>query len=233
MNNLGEEAEAFFRHGDEGTYEGGPASIAPLVQCDDPANDWDVRSADDWLDRRRLFKRFVATVVGGLSAGLVILFACLLATRGRTVEDQKPIPRPASLPRVPQAPALPAATVVVPAATAAVPAVVPAATAAVPAVVPAATTAVPAATAVKATLDEPLSPPEASSAAVRAPSAPSPVSRGVASTRSHALGPYQRAPSDPRRATAADALPRGSADLPVLSGKLRVFGGPPTAFFPN
>lgn len=217
MNNLDEEAEAFFRRGDEGTYEGGPASIAPLVQCDEPASDRDLRSADDWLERRRVLKRFVATVVGGLSAGLVILFACLLVARARTGDDQKPIPRPASLSRVTQAPIVPAATAVPAAA-------VPAATAAVPAA------AVPSATAVKAMLDEPLLPPPASSVAARAPSA---ARRVVVATRSHAPRLRERAPTIPRRATTADALPRGSADLPVLSGRLRVFGGPPTAFFPN
>src|SRR5262249_55877777 len=76
--NLGDEAEAFFRMGEDGTYEGGPASIAPLAVCEEPAEVWDIDSADEWLERRRRFKRLVATVIGGLGAGLVVLSMCLL-----------------------------------------------------------------------------------------------------------------------------------------------------------
>jgi hypothetical protein len=100
MNNLGDEAEAFFRSGDEGTYEGGPATLVPLVLEDEPADALDLRSTDEWLARRRRLKRFVGTVVGGLSAGLIILSVCLLGTRARSADDDKRGPQPASLPRV-------------------------------------------------------------------------------------------------------------------------------------
>src|ERR1700753_2523089 len=100
MNDLDDEAEAFFRSGDEGNYEGGPASMVPLVLSEEPAEPWPLRSADEWLERRRRVKRFVARVVGGLSAGLVVLSVCLLGARARTAEESPRRPAPASLPPV-------------------------------------------------------------------------------------------------------------------------------------
>jgi hypothetical protein len=84
--NLGDDAEAFFRTGDEGTYEGGPASVIPFALCEELAEDLTVRVTDEQLERRRRLKRIVATLVGSLSAGLLFLFAWLLGVTAHATE---------------------------------------------------------------------------------------------------------------------------------------------------
>lgn len=73
-----EEADAFFRDGDAGTYEGGPAvSLAPVATpelLDEP----EPRGAEH-LVRRNKLKRVVTAVVGSLGAGLVLVGAWRLA----------------------------------------------------------------------------------------------------------------------------------------------------------
>jgi hypothetical protein len=194
---------------DEGTYEGGPASIVPLVLCEEPAEVWDLQSADEWLERRRRFKRFVATVVGGLGAGLVILSVCFLAARARGAEDVNPT-RQAFSPHVTTTPVVPAATPVAEA---------PIAVADAPIAVADAPDGV-------SELDGRSSPEEATVVAE-----PAPVVRRAEVTRSRLPSP--RASFAPARPQAATHLPRGSVDLPTLSGSISGLRGPPTAVFSN
>jgi hypothetical protein len=79
VTTLGEDAEAFFRTGDEGTYEGGPASDMPCALCDEPTEELTVGVTEEQLERRRRLKRIVATIVGTLGTGLLLLFGWLLA----------------------------------------------------------------------------------------------------------------------------------------------------------
>lgn len=196
MNKLDDDAEAFFRNGDEGTYVGGPASIVPLV-CEEPAEAWDLESADEWLERRRRLKRFVATVVGGLGAGLAILSLCVLAARARSADDVNPTRQAALPPQVKSAPVVPAATTVAEA--------------------PVAMAEVPAAVA------EPES--QTSTAEATAVPEPAPVVQRVDAPRSRAPSP-RRIWVTPSR-TKAPELPRGSANLPSVSG---VVSGSTAAF---
>jgi hypothetical protein len=221
MKDLGDEAEAFFRSGDEGTYEGGPASsIAPFVLCDEPTEDWGLQSADEWLERRRRLKRLVATVVG-VGACLMILSVCLLAARARGADDVNPRRQAASLPVATNAP------VVAPAPVMPAP-VMPAPVVPAP-VVPAPVVPAPVAIA------QPEEPASAAEAPVVTEPAPSPavVDRHVDSTRSEAPSSPRRTAFVPMRTKAVRNLPRGSADLPLVSGVVSGPGGPPTAVFSN
>ncbi len=92
MSNLGEDTEAFFRKGDEGTYEGGPGSVIPLELCDDTAEDAPIGVTEGQLERRRRFKRVVGTIVGTLGSGLVL--ALLLGTSARATDDEGPSANP-------------------------------------------------------------------------------------------------------------------------------------------
>lgn len=96
MSNLGDDAEAFFRTGDEGTYEGGPASDIPFALCEELSEDLPVRVTDEQLERRRRLKRIVATIVGTFGTGLLFLFAWLLgvSTHATEVEGSRPLSRP-------------------------------------------------------------------------------------------------------------------------------------------
>jgi len=108
MDNLGEEAEAFFRSGDEGTYQGGPASIVPFELCEDAVEDPPLDASEEVLERRRKLKRWVATIVAALSAGLVVLLAGLFVgaqhpaehedAASRSVQAQPVITPPATPP---------------------------------------------------------------------------------------------------------------------------------------
>jgi len=73
-----EEADAFFRDGDAGTYEGGPAvSLAP-VTTPDLLDEPHPRNAEH-LARRAKLKRVVTAVVGSLGAGLLLVGVWRLA----------------------------------------------------------------------------------------------------------------------------------------------------------
>ena len=196
MKDLGDEAEAFFRSGDEGTYEGGPASILPFVVSEELTEDWDLQSADEWLERRRRLKRFVATVVGGLSAGLMILSMCLLAARSRGADDLNPRRQAASLPEVTRPPVVAPALIL------------------------------PAPSVAAAQPDEPVLAAQASVVTEPSPSPTSVEARSEA-TRSKAPASPRRTAFVTTRAKAARNLPRGSADLPLISG---VVAGPTAAF---
>jgi len=187
MNNLDDDAEAFFRSGDEGTYQGGPASVVPFV-CEEPAEAWDLQSADEWLERRRRLKRFVATFVGGLSAGLAILSLCLLAARARSAEDVNPTRQAALPPQVTNAPVVPAVTALAEA--------------------PVAVADAPVAVA------EPES--RTSTEEANVVTEPPPVVKRVDPPRSRAPSP-RRIWVAPSRTGATD-LPRGSVNLPSVSG---------------
>jgi hypothetical protein len=88
VTTLGEDAEAFFRTGDEGTYEGGPASDIPYALCDEPTEELTVGVTDEQLERRRRLKRIVATIVGALGTGVVLLFGWLLAVSAHATPVQ-------------------------------------------------------------------------------------------------------------------------------------------------
>jgi hypothetical protein len=88
--NLGDDAEAFFRTGDEGTYEGGPASDIPFALCEELAEELTVRVTDEQLERRRRLKRMVATIVGTLGTGLLFLLAWLLGASAHATEVEGP-----------------------------------------------------------------------------------------------------------------------------------------------
>lgn len=82
MSHLGEEAEAFFKKGDEGTYEGGPRSLTPST-CDLPVEEDDTLTAEviaGQLERRTRMQHLVTKVVGGLGIGLLFLLLLRLGT---------------------------------------------------------------------------------------------------------------------------------------------------------
>lgn len=74
MSHLGDDAEAFFQKGDEGTYDGGPQSLGPLAR--DAAHESDDLATEvtpELLERRDRFQRIVKSVVGVLGAGVLVL----------------------------------------------------------------------------------------------------------------------------------------------------------------
>ena len=93
MSHLGEEAEAFFKKGDEGTYEGGPRSLTPS-SCDLPVEENESLTAEviaSQLERRTRMQHLVTKVVGGLGIGLLVLLPLRLGTsrtaNGETTES--------------------------------------------------------------------------------------------------------------------------------------------------
>jgi hypothetical protein len=94
MSNLGEDADAFFRSGDEGTYEGGPASVIPFALCDELAEDLTIGATEEQLERRRRLKRLVATIVGALGVGLLCLFTWFVGASARATDGDRPSARP-------------------------------------------------------------------------------------------------------------------------------------------
>lgn len=74
MSHLGDDAEAFFRQGDDGTYEGGPKSLSPSTR--DVAHEEDDLTTEvtpELLERRDRLQRIVKGVVGTLGACVVVL----------------------------------------------------------------------------------------------------------------------------------------------------------------
>lgn len=74
MSHLGDDAEAFFRQGDDGTYEGGPKSLSPSTR--DIAHEEDDLTTEvtpELLERRDRLQRIVKGVVGTLGACVVVL----------------------------------------------------------------------------------------------------------------------------------------------------------------
>ncbi|HEX4334501.1 MAG TPA: hypothetical protein VH062_01235 [Polyangiaceae bacterium] len=84
MTHLDDDAEAFFRRGEEGTYDGGPASLLPFATDEQPDSAPSLGSTLDQLERRRKFARLVTTIVGSL--GAVLVLAVLLGAHARAVE---------------------------------------------------------------------------------------------------------------------------------------------------
>jgi len=73
---LGDAAEAFFREGDEGRYEGGPIdSLAPVMAPDLVIDDAPTPPSPELLARRLRLQRMVTTVVGSLGAAFVLMAA--------------------------------------------------------------------------------------------------------------------------------------------------------------
>jgi hypothetical protein len=83
-----EEADAFFKLGDEGTYVGGPRSFPPVLRESDD-EELAVGLGTEQLERRDRLKRFVTTLVGALSAAVMVLLPFKLGAFGSAVL-QKP-----------------------------------------------------------------------------------------------------------------------------------------------
>lgn len=74
MSHLGEDAEAFFQKGDEGTYDGGPRSLVPATRETLPElEELTTEVTPELLERRDRLQRIVTTVVGVLGAGVLVL----------------------------------------------------------------------------------------------------------------------------------------------------------------
>ena len=89
MSHLGEEAEAFFKKGDEGTYEGGPRSLTP-TSSDLPVEENESLTAEliaDQLERRTRMQHLVTKIVGGLGVGLLLLLSVRLGA-SRTADRE-------------------------------------------------------------------------------------------------------------------------------------------------
>ncbi|HVW24841.1 MAG TPA: hypothetical protein VHC69_05695 [Polyangiaceae bacterium] len=85
MSHLGDDAEAFFQKGDDGTYDGGPQSLGPVAR--DAAHESDDLATEvtpELLERRDRFQRIVKTVVGVLGAGVLVLLPFRLGIAGGT-----------------------------------------------------------------------------------------------------------------------------------------------------
>ena len=69
-----EEVDAFFKLGDEGTYAGGPHSIAPVTRAGELGDDeLAVGLSTEQLERRDRMKRLVTKVVGSLGTAVMVL----------------------------------------------------------------------------------------------------------------------------------------------------------------
>ena len=69
-----EEINAFFKLGDEGTYAGGPHSIAPVTRAGELGDDeLAVGLSTEQLERRDRMKRLVTKLVGSLGAAVMVL----------------------------------------------------------------------------------------------------------------------------------------------------------------
>jgi len=102
VSHLGEEAEAFFQKGDEGTYEGGPRSLSPsALEAAQEADDLTTELIPELLERRDRFQRIVKTIVGTLGAGVLVLLPFRLGIAGgsstATVAQVTELPTPGAL----------------------------------------------------------------------------------------------------------------------------------------
>jgi hypothetical protein len=129
VSHLGEEAEAFFKKGDEGTYEGGPLSMMPSsVDCPALGEEDENLTTEliaGQLERRSRMQRLVTKIVGGLGVGVLLLVPARSwvgrAAGGTSAESLAVIaPRahaaPLPLAEVPKAAELPVAAPELPAA---------------------------------------------------------------------------------------------------------------------
>ena len=81
MSHLGDDAEAFFQQGDDGTYEGGPKSLSPSTR--DVAHEEDDLTTEvtpELLERRDRLQRIVKGVVGTLGACVLVLLPLRLGS---------------------------------------------------------------------------------------------------------------------------------------------------------
>jgi hypothetical protein len=112
VSHLGEDADAFFQKGDEGTYDGGPRSLRPSTR--DSVSDDDLTTAvtPELLERRSRLQRLVTRFVGGLgvSVAVLLLVRLQLSAHSSDAVSQPAVQGPAvSLPL--QLPVAPAAVV--------------------------------------------------------------------------------------------------------------------------
>jgi hypothetical protein len=83
VSHLGDDAEAFFQQGDDGTYEGGPKSLSPSTR--DTAHEEDDLTTEvtpALLERRDRLQRVVKGVVGTLGACVLVLLPFRLGIAG-------------------------------------------------------------------------------------------------------------------------------------------------------
>ena len=83
MSHLGDDAEAFFQQGDDGSYEGGPKSLSPSTR--DTAHEEDDLATEvtpALLERRDRLQRMVKGVVGTLGACVLVLLPFRLGIAG-------------------------------------------------------------------------------------------------------------------------------------------------------
>jgi hypothetical protein len=80
-SHLGDEADAFFQKGDEGTYEGGPRSVMPSTR-DLPDEDENLNAEliAGQLERRSRLQRLVTKIVVGLGVSVLLLVPARLRT---------------------------------------------------------------------------------------------------------------------------------------------------------
>jgi len=90
VSHLGEEAEAFFQKGDEGTYDGGPSSLQPSARDAAPEHEEALTTelSTEQLERRDRFKRLVTTIVGSLGVAVLILVPLRLGASNASSEPQ-------------------------------------------------------------------------------------------------------------------------------------------------
>jgi len=96
VSHLGEDAEAFFKKGDEGTYEGGPLSIMPSSRDCPEAVEEDEHLTTEviagQLERRSRMRRLVTRIVGGLGVGVLLLVPVRLrASNAAAAVAAKPV----------------------------------------------------------------------------------------------------------------------------------------------
>jgi len=74
VSHLEEEADAFFKKGDEGTYEGGPRSVMPSSRdLPDEGENLTGELIAGQLERRSRLQRLVTKIVGGLGVSVLLL----------------------------------------------------------------------------------------------------------------------------------------------------------------
>jgi len=90
------EAESFFKRGDDGTYEGGPADLVFAGMSDPTQEDAPAPRTAEQIRRRNHFKHWVTGIVATLAAGSALAFAVRFgkSATGSTATSPGTTPRP-------------------------------------------------------------------------------------------------------------------------------------------